>query len=86
MVVCVSAAGAGVEECGERQITGAGLEEHDRDVISACWPAVLKAASAAFLARVRKFSGSIHKMVDTGLLLYLKGWKKRSTTAVQRYN
>lgn len=30
-----------------------GLREHDRDVLSACWPAVLRMASAAFVARVR---------------------------------
>lgn len=39
-----SASGRGV---GEED-----LEEYDRDVISACWPSVLKAASAAFATRV----------------------------------
>ena len=33
--------------------TGGGLEGHDRDVVGACWPGVLKAASAAFAAGVR---------------------------------
>lgn len=34
-----------------------GLGEHDRDVVGACWPAILKAASAAFAARVREVEG-----------------------------
>lgn len=33
--------------------SGGVLEGHDRDVVGACWPAVLKAASAAFAAGVR---------------------------------
>lgn len=37
------------EACARRS---GGLAEHDRDLITACWPAVLKAASAAFASGV----------------------------------
>ncbi|CAN0123497.1 unnamed protein product, partial [Ectocarpus sp. 13 AM-2016] len=43
-----SSASGTVEACGGRGVGEEELEEYDRDVISACWPSVLKAASAAF--------------------------------------
>lgn len=44
MAVCTAEARGG---------RGGMLEGHDRDVVGACWPTVLKAASAAFAAGVR---------------------------------
>lgn len=43
-----------------RRGKGEVLEGHDRDVVGACWPAVLKAASAAFAAGVRDSISIFH--------------------------
>ncbi|CAM9457727.1 unnamed protein product, partial [Ectocarpus sp. 6 AP-2014] len=64
-----SSASGKVEACGGQGVGEEELEEYDRDVISACWPSVLKAASAAFATMQGRDASALGASVDLFLIL-----------------